>query len=312
MPVTQRPFSGEHDLCAMAALARAFPADHLRVTDLPWRLSSWALDDPANVALWVDGTDQLMAWAVLQAPFWTIDYTIHPGAPAGLHAQVLAWADARARAVLDTPDSRPAWFVTVFADQTARTRDLEAAGFACQADVGEDSWSKVFMGRPGQAPVPDAPLSDGFAIRPLAGEVEVEAYVELQREVFDSRNMTVAWRARTLHRPEYVPALDLVAVAPGGRLAGFCIGWLDPSAPRGQVEPLGVRAEFRQFGLGRALLLECLRRLQARGVEDVYVETDNYRDAALELYESAGFHVLRDVWMFRKDYAQRLQPLRDV
>jgi len=301
MPTTQRSFRGEPDLRAMAALARAFPADHLRVIDLPWRLSSWALDNPANVALWVDGTDQLMAWAVLQAPFWTIDYTIHPGAPAGLHAQLLTWADARARAVLDTPDSRPAWFVTVFPDQAARIRDLEAAGFACQADVGEDSWSKVFMCR-ARAPIEEQPLPAGFTIRPLAGDAEVEAYVELQREVFESRNMTVAWRARTLSRPEYVPELDLVAVAPDGRLAGFCIGWLDPNAPRGQIEPLGVRAEYRQFGLGRALLFECLRRLQAHGAQDIYVETDNYRNAALELYESAGFRVLRDVWLYRKDY----------
>lgn len=302
MPITQRRFSGEPDLRAMAALARAFPAEHLRVTDLPWRLSSWAADDPANVALWVDAEGELLAWAVLQAPFWTIDYTIHPGAPAGLHAELLAWADARTRAVLDTPHARPAWFVMAFSDQTARIRDLEAAGFACQADVGEDSWSKVFMHRPGHAPVPDTPLPAGFAIRPLAGDAEVEAYVELQREVFESRNMTVAWRARTLRRPEYVPDLDLIAVAPDGRLAGFCIGWLDPGAARGQIEPLGVRAEFRKFGLGRALLLECLRRLRARGVENVYVETDNYRDAALELYESAGFRVLRDVWVYRKDY----------
>jgi len=32
----------------MAALAQAFPDSHLHATDLPYRLSSWAMDDPEN------------------------------------------------------------------------------------------------------------------------------------------------------------------------------------------------------------------------------------------------------------------------
>jgi hypothetical protein len=67
------------------------------------------------------------------------------------------------------------------------------------------------------------------------GAGEVEACVALHRAAFDSRNMTVEWRARILVRPEYRSELDCVAVAPDGRLAAFGIGWLDRSAepPRG-------------------------------------------------------------------------------
>ena len=72
--------------------------------------------------------------------------------------------------------------------------------------------------------------------------------------------------------------------------------------PIGQIEPLGVHADFRSKGLAMALLLACVRRLFALGASQVMVETDNYRDAALELYLRAGFTVHQDVRVFRKDY----------
>jgi hypothetical protein len=151
MEIGQREFLGEIDLQVMIELARVSPTDNLHVIDLPYRVSSWASDDPANVGLWVNAEDQLLAWAVMQTPFWTIDCACHPDAEPKLHRHLLAWADHRARQVLDTPNGRPCWFVMVYADQTDRIRDLEEAGFASQANVGEDSWSKVLMQRPAQA-----------------------------------------------------------------------------------------------------------------------------------------------------------------
>lgn len=305
MPVNPRPFSGEPDLNAMLALSSASPAGNMHIVDLPYRLSSWAFDDPANVALWEDSAGQLLAWAVMQTPFWFIDYAIHPAADADLHHQVLAWADRRAAEIADTSYGHPCWFIHVFSDQTEHQRDLEATGFACQADVGEDSWSKVFMQRPAHLPLPACTPPDGFTIRPLAGESEVAAYVDLHRTIFESRSMTVEWRSRTLRHPLYIPDIDLVAVAPDGRLAAFCICWLNPDlggTARGQVEPMGVHPDFRKLGLGQAILTENLRRLVQHGAEQLFVETDSYRGPALELYESVGFQVIRDVWIYRKDY----------
>jgi ribosomal protein S18 acetylase RimI-like enzyme len=54
--------------------------------------------------------------------------------------------------------------------------------------------------------------------------------------------------------------------------------------------------------LGRAILVEGLQLLQAHGASRICVETDNYRRAALELYESVGFRIVRDVLVYRKDY----------
>ncbi len=304
MIVTQRPFCGELDKRQMAALVHRTPEDNVHVVDLPYRLSSGALDDPENVGLWVGGGGRLVAWTILQPGFWTVDFAYDPEDGQELLPEMLAWADWRARAVKGTPSERSQWYVKVFSDQADRIRILEEAGFACQADVGEDSWSEVFMARPGESPVEEPALPAGFTIRPLGGEKEVEAYVELHRDVFETKNMTVEWRSHTLQRPEYVPELDLVVAAPDGRLVAFCIFWLDRDPVRavsGQIEPLGVRAEFRGLGLARAVLAEGLRRLQQHRAKQVYVMTDSFRDAALGTYRAVGFEVVRDIWVFRKD-----------
>lgn len=298
-----KDFSGEADLQAMLALARAAATENLHVLDLPYRLSSWALEYRENVGLWVNAEGELRAWAVMQTPFWAVDYAGHPDSEPGQHRRILSWCDARARTLLHLPSGRPLWFVNVFADQAARLRDLEAAGFTSQANGGENSWTKVLLQRSSQEPVADSLLPAGFVIRPLAGDAEIKAYVQLHQAVFESKNMTAAWRARTLRRPEYRPELDLVAAAPDGRLAAFCIGWYDASAASGQIEPLGVHADFRHQGLGRALLAEALRRLARCGAARVYVETDRDREAALDLYAAAGFRLAREVLVYRKDYA---------
>lgn len=303
----QREFCGQADRQAMLALARVSPGDNVHVVDLPYRLSSWALDTPGNIGMWIDTRGQLLAWAVLQTPFWTVDYVCHPQAGPDLHRQVLAWADHRARQVLDSPVGRPCWFVMVFADQAERICDLEESGFRSQANVGQESWSQVLMHCSLQNPVAGTTLPAGMVIRPSAGEEEVAAYVQLHRAIFQSENMTADWRTRSLRCPEYVPDLDLVAVAPSGELVAFCVCWLGRDTDgrsMGQVEPLGVHERFRRVGVGRALLSEGFRRLLFFGAEGVYVETDSYRSAAMALYEAAGFRVAREVLVYRQDYGR--------
>lgn len=306
MNITQRAYQGHHDHHLMMALAHTDPSANLHVTDLPYRLSSWAFDHAENIGLWVNEADQLVAWAVLQTPFWAIDYALRSDAPAQLHQHLLQWVDQRAQAVHGTASARPTWFINVFRDQHQRMADLEAAGWACQADVGDDSWSKVFMARSLASTLPQTAAPPGFTIRPLAGPSEVEAYVALHRAVFESESMTAAWRHRTLQHAAYEPTLDLVAVTPDGQLAAFCICWFDPQGPMGracgQIEPLGVHAAFRGQGLGRTMLIEGLQRLRQHGAQNAVVETDDYRDAAFALYEAVGFQVTRNVLVYRKDY----------
>ena len=198
---------------------------------------------------------------------------------------------------------RPAWFVPVLARQTMRRRALEAAGWVDQGqDEADEPWSQIIYRRDGQELAPQAALRPGFAIRPLVDR-EVPAYVALHRAVFESENMTEGWRAATLAAPGRRPAFDLVATDPDGALAGFAIGWWGEVDGRAmaQVEPFGVRADARRYGLAWALMFELLSRFGAAGAAEVLVLTDRYRDAANAFYQGCGFVPAEDVRIYRRD-----------
>ena len=157
MKIARRLFRGGPDLAAMTALAAASPEVNLHVVDLPYRLASWALDDPQNVGLWVDGGGRLVAWAVLQFPFSAVDIVVRPAVEALFVPEALEWVDDQVRAARGTPREKASWYIHVFADQEKRLRFLEDAGYVSQADVGEESWSRVLLRRTGPVPAP-APL----------------------------------------------------------------------------------------------------------------------------------------------------------
>jgi len=294
MALRQKAYSGAADLPAMAALVNAFSDNNLHVVDLPYRLCSWGLDEPNNVGLWTNKAGELRGWAVMQTPFWCIDIVLHPNDEAE-YPRLLAWAEQRATALRGTSYGRPLWFVNVLARQQSLQRSLEAAGFAPQTHVPVNPLSMVVMELQAEAQGGSA-APNGFSIRPLAGEADVACH----QAAFGSDSMRADWRARTLQHRAYQPELDLVAVTPAGRVAGFWIGWLNEYG--GQVEPMGVHPDFHGQGVGRALLLAGIQRLRDLGATRVRVHTDHQRDAAFALYQAAGFRVVEEVTVYRKDW----------
>src|SRR6185503_6704506 len=163
MRIIEHNFSGKSDLQSMAELVRKFPAENIHVVDLPYRFCSWSFDYPENIRLWLNENDELLAWAILQVPFWKIDYAYDPEFQHQIHPQILSWADEQAHKIVGTASGHPAWFVPVLGSWTDRIRDLEQAGFASQANVGENSWSQVLMEHSMHIPS-DIKLPDGFRI----------------------------------------------------------------------------------------------------------------------------------------------------
>ncbi len=302
MIYSQHTVNSDNDKERMINLASRFVDRNLHVVDLPYRLSSWALDDAQNTQLWFNDQQELVGWAVLQTPFWMVDYSIHANDETKLLPAMITWVDDRAKAIKDTPYGHDCWFFHSFTSHPHRIDVLEKAGFACQADVGECSWSKVLMQRPGNLAVQVYQPPIGFSVRPLKGLNEVEAYVNLHQTVFESKNMTLEWRKRTVEHKAHKADLDLVVEDPEGRLGAFCICWFDEETQIGHVEPLGCHPDYRSVALGRVALSHGLQRLVEAGAQKIMVETDDYRNTAFRLYEFFDFQVEEKIHIFRKNY----------
>jgi mycothiol synthase len=95
-----------------------------------------------------------------------------------------------------------------------------------------------------------------------------------------------------LEKRDYDPALNLVVVAPDGALVAFCECSISaaPGGPRtGWLDHLGTHPAYQQRGLGRAVTLAALHRIQAAGVARAMLVTAGPNSAAQHLYTTLGF-----------------------
>ena len=150
-------------------------------------------------------------------------------------------------------------------------------------------------------------LPPGFIIRPLNGEHELNAYVDLHQKAFGTSQMTQDFRRSIMSAPEYDPQLDLVVQSPEGILVAFCVCQINESEniagkeKFGWTDPIGVHPDFRKLGLAKALLIEGFLRLKARGLDYARLGTRSDNLAMIHLAEAMGFlESGRKLWFSRE------------
>jgi len=150
-------------------------------------------------------------------------------------------------------------------------------------------------------------IPPGFLIRPLAGEKEINAYVDLHQKAFGTDQMTIAFRHAIMTSPEYDPHLDLVVQNSEGCLVAFCVCQINESENKligersGLTDPIGVHPDFRNFGLAKALINEGLLRLRSRGMDYARLGTSSDNFAMIQLAKTMGFlETSRKLWFSRE------------
>jgi ribosomal protein S18 acetylase RimI-like enzyme len=296
---SSRPFRDHADLLRLrdflsAASAAAEQPSFWHIGDLIWGVYQNTVFDPAaSIRLWEGDDGELLGFGWLEDPDG-VSWQIHPRlrGSGALEQQILAWAAERGQARADVAP-RELWAKACDSDLAVRAL-LEQWGFT------RDDFHYLLLRRDLGAPIPAPALPAGWSVRHVGGEAEWSARVETHREVWHPSRVTLEAYRRLRQAPVYDPELDLVAVSPDGQFASYCICWLDPANRCGEFEPVGTRPAFRGRGIGKAVMLEGLRRLHERGAESALVVSLGSNEAAWRLYESVGFRIFDKEYLYGK------------
>jgi ribosomal protein S18 acetylase RimI-like enzyme len=140
--------------------------------------------------------------------------------------------------------------------------------------------------------VPPVRLPSGYYSAALSPGHEMDYVRVIQRSLAADADM--AWFGRHFSDdPEYDPD-NLLLIYEDTLPVAAAAAWHAAAGQHktGLVHMVGVDRQYQGRGLGRAVTLLALHRLQERGFHEVLVETEEVRVAALGLYLSLGFKPL--------------------
>ncbi len=101
--------------------------------------------------------------------------------------------------------------------------------------------------------------------------------------------------AEEFERPNVNLNLKIAVIAPNGDFVSYCGMWQDDASPSALVEPVATDPSYRNMGLGRAAVLEGLRRCAALGARRALVGSSQ------QFYYSIGFWPYQNnTWWARK------------
>ncbi len=297
--LSSRLYESEQDLEQMYALlmeARSCTDDwrywHVGELAFGFFMVACHLDPREHIRLWHNAKGTLVGYAILgEDP--SFDWQVSPEYEwSGIETEAMAWAQARLAELREHDAKR--WSGHLVSG--VRQNNAERIAFLEQHGFRPSEYAEVNTLRSLDEPIPESALPIGWRVRSVVADSrEVSDRAAAHREVWQPwtvGNVTDDDYTRFMRLPGYDRDLDVVAVAPDGVIAAYVNGWTDPVNRIGDFGPVGARPAHRRQGLTRAVLLECLRRMKARGMNRVCVSTGVANTPALRLYESTGFKIV--------------------
>jgi GNAT superfamily N-acetyltransferase len=298
MDIQARPYRDSTDLARMRQLVMAGSQADISASYMHPGCLDWDTHRPPdqqenrrNLHLW-ERMDQdppsLEAWAICSRHEGTFDLFVSPalyGTPAHeiVMDEYLAWAEARAREV-GLKQLAPFWAMEY---DTVMGGLLKARGFEqIQADPAPPLFERALD------ELPAIRLPDGFTVQGVRDLDDGRLRARVTHGAFgpnDDWERYWAEYAQYMGSAAYDGERDLFVRSPDGQGASACTIWLDPLNRVGLFEPVATHPDFQGQGLGKAVMAEGLRRMQAAGMRRAVVGFDPNNAAALALYTSMGF-----------------------
>ncbi len=183
----------------------------------------------------------------------------------------------------------------VFADDALRQEVLTRRGYTQHPGWNHHYWCDL------DAPLPEAPTPPGYRIRSMGDESEHAARSFCSWRSFHSDEPAsnydgdYSWFRNLQSAPLYRRDLDIVAAAPDGEIAAFCTIYYDDYTRSAVTVLVGTAAEHWQRGLGKAVMLEGMRRLKHLGCTRLFSTANE--EPADALYHSVMTHMkVTDTW----------------
>jgi mycothiol synthase len=254
-----------------------------------------------QVGLWETQTGRLVG-AVHPEGYGEAFLELHPDFR-HLETEMVCWAEEHLAAT--TSDGQRTLDLWV-GDDDARRSLLESVGYRMLASGG---WHRRLRFGDCEPASRDRPSLYTFRQTELSDD-DCARMARLLNAAF-GRTCHTAREYRTFmdRSPSFDQELNLVAVNLDGSFAAHAGATYDAFNRHGILEPVCTHEDHRRLGLAQALILECLRRLQARGAETASVETGDGTPTN-RLYEACGFTDGYHSHLWRRYLYQRARGIR--
>jgi len=237
-----------------------------------------------RIGIWQD-TGEIVAVAHYESRLGEAFFEFHP-AYRHLRNKILAYAESNLGGV-SQKDGRNYLCAYVNDDDAGFLSLVQERGYERDMD-GDRPMSQFDI----PEPFPPPSLPDGFRLTSLAEECDWSKVhrvlwrgfdhgddVPMNEEEFESRR-------RMFDTPKARRDLKIAVKAPNGDFVAFCGMFYESTSRFAYVEPVATDPDYRRLGLGKAAVLEGIRRCAELGAEVAYVGSDQ------DFYLAFGFRKL--------------------
>jgi ribosomal protein S18 acetylase RimI-like enzyme len=250
-----------------------------------WRYGMWGKKPTTpdfwdkNAHLWFDGFGRLAGFAISEeggcefAVITTEGYGF-------LFEELLDWCTE------NWGDRGPELSLEITSHQRKAAECLERHGFAREATFIASHFDLATVSRE------PLPLEDGFRIVAMRTPEDYRNQLILRNDAFrgiqnmpeDELEELQRVRSFTLANPIYHADTDLCVVAPDGSFVSGCEALIDTHNLEVDIERVCTHSGYRRRGFGKAVIQECMVRLQAMGFKKAHIV--GYSEEAIGLYSS--------------------------